>query len=129
MLVVTKPNGVRTMKLKAIKHNLLLVLEDVDRAKAADAESAYDICQGLSDAAILLSDMIEELNKKSNKLPNIGGFSPKDIRTYLETEEGVVLTKEEFKRFIQYMDEKFDASIGLSWDLIPVHYDLWKGKQ
>ncbi len=52
-----------TEHLKQIKENLKIVLEDVERASNAHSDEAFDICQGLENVSLLLSDTIEEFDK------------------------------------------------------------------
>ncbi len=115
------------MKIEEIRKKLALVLEDVERARNSSSEEAFDICQGFLDTECLLSEMIQKLER--HETPSIGGFSPDDIRNYLENEEEVSLSEEELESLVEYMIDNFDASVGLSWDLIPLHYENWKERK
>ena len=114
------------MNIKEIREKLRLVLDDLGRASNAKSENAFDICQGLEYSEVLLSDMIEKLEPHETIL--IGGFTNEDIRDYLESEDIIFLSEESFEDFIQHITDKFDASIGLSWELMITHFEVWKDK-
>jgi hypothetical protein len=60
---------------------------------------------------------------KEEHLP-VGAFCHGDYKSHAQ-ECGYDLTDEQVNDLMEYSRRTFDAGIGISWDVISIHLDLW----
>ena len=54
----------------------------------------------------------------------VGGFCHGDYKSHAQ-DCGYDLTDEQVNDLMEYSRRTFDANIGISWDVISIHLDLW----
>jgi len=78
------------------------------------------ILVGLAASDKLPQDMTQldsELFAQFDTIHNVGGFTSVDVEGIASLME-IKLTQEETKKVLALMEKKFDATVGMSWDVI-----------
>ena len=89
--------------------------------KALEIYSKADLYKSDQPNQKIAANILERL--KEEHLP-VGAFCHGDYKSHAK-DCGYNLTDEQVNDLMEYSRRTFDASIGISWDVISIHLDMW----